>query len=46
METTGIWILDWIKEDEYYLCVLPSVAFTTTIFAYITWWQMKLFRHS
>ncbi len=46
MPYTGNRILDWIKDDEYYCCLLPSTAISTMIFMYINWVAMKYFRHS
>ena len=46
MPYTGNRILDEIKNDEYYCCLLPSTLITTLFFMYINWVAMKYFRHS
>ncbi len=46
MGYTGNKILDWIKDDEYYCCLLPATYFSTFVFVYANWEAMKYFRHS
>ena len=46
MPYTGNKILDWIKDDEYYIFLVPSLAVTLVIFAYWNWVSMKFFRHN
>ena len=46
MPYTGNKILDWIKDDEYYVFLVPSLAVTVIIFAYWNWVSMKFFRHN
>jgi hypothetical protein len=46
MPYTGHKILDWIKDDEYYCCLIPSLLITTSLMMYINWAAMKYFRHS
>ena len=46
MPYTGNRILDWIKEDEYYIFLVPSMIIMTMIFAYWNWVSMKFFRHN
>lgn len=46
MPYTGNQILDWIKDDEYYCCLIPSTIVTTLLFMYVNWVAMKYFRHS
>ncbi len=45
MPFTGNKILDWVKRDEYYICLMPSLLVTGTIFVYFNWLSMKYFRH-
>ena len=46
MPYTGNRILDWIKDDEYYCCLIPSTMISSVLFMYINWVAMKYFRHS
>jgi hypothetical protein len=46
MPYTGNKILDWIKDDEHYIFLVPSMVVTTMIFAYWNWVSMKFFRHN
>ena len=46
MPYTGNKILDWIKDDEYYCCLIPCTMLSTVIFMYFNWVSMKYFRHS
>ena len=46
MPYIGNRILDWIKDDEYYCCLIPSTAISTFMFMYLNWVAMKYFRHS
>jgi hypothetical protein len=39
-------ILDWIKDDEHYIFLVPSMIVTVMIFAYWNWVSMKFFRHN
>lgn len=46
MPYTGNKILDWIKDDEYYCCLLPATIASALVFTYFNWLAMKYFRHS
>ena len=46
MPYTGNKILDWIKDDEHYIFLIPSMVVTIMIFAYWNWVSMKFFRHN
>lgn len=46
MPYTGHKILDWIKDDEYYCCLLPATFVVGVLFTYVNWLSMKYFRHS
>ena len=46
MPYTGNAILDWIKDDEHYIFLVPSMVVTVMIFAYWNWLSMKFFRHN
>ena len=46
MPHTGNMILDWIKDDEYYCCLVPATLASTPLFMYANWVAMKYFRHS
>ena len=46
MGYTGNFILDWIKDDDYYCYLVPATYVTTAFFMYANWTAMKYFRHS
>ena len=46
MPYTGNRMLDWIKDDEHYIFLIPSMVVTIMIFAYWNWVSMKFFRHN
>ena len=46
MPYTGHVILDWIKDDMYYCCLMPCYMLSMTLIAYFNWSSMKLFRHA
>ena len=46
MPYTGNAILDWIKDDEHYIFLMPSMLVLIQVFAYWNWVSMKFFRHS
>eukprot|EP00347_Sterkiella_histriomuscorum_P008243 403345834 len=46
MPYTGNKILDWIKDDEYYCCLIPATICSAAIFTYLNWLAMKYFRQS
>ena len=43
---TGNYLLDFIREDEYYCFLLPLLLPVTVIALYCNWVSMKFFRHS
>ncbi len=46
MPYTGNKILDWIKDDDYYCCLLPCTFLMFYIFSYFNWTSLKYFRHN
>lgn len=46
MPKTGHMLLDWIKEDKYYCCVLPSYLVYCMPLVWFNWTAMKYFRHT
>ena len=46
MPYTGNKLLDSIKDDEYYIFLIPSMLVTIILFAYWNWVSMKFFRHN
>jgi len=44
--STGNYLLDFIKEDEYYCYLVPLLLPVTLITTYGNWVAMKFFRHS
>ena len=46
MPYTGNKVLDWIKDDEHYMFLLPSTMLMMILFGYWNWVSMKFFRHN
>ena len=46
LEPTGNYLLDFIREDQYYCVLLPLMLPVTVIALYCNWVSMKFFRHS
>ena len=46
MPYTGNRVLDWFKDDEHYIFLVPSMYVTLVLFAYWNWVSMKFFRHN
>ena len=46
MPETGHIILDWIKNDMYYCCVVPCYIMCMLPIIYFNWASMKYFRHA
>ena len=46
MPRTGHVILDWIKDDMYYCCVVPCYLVWMVPIIYFNWASMKYFRHA
>ena len=46
MPYTGNKMLDYIKDDEHYMYLIPSITIVFVIFAYWNWVSMKFFRHN
>ena len=46
VQRTGHKFLDWVKEDTYYCCTLPSYLLIMLIISYFNWAAMKYFRHA
>ena len=46
MPHTGHRALDWIKDDYYYCCAIPSWVLLIWAFIYPNWVAMKYFRHN
>ena len=34
---TGNWLIDWLREDQYYCLLVPLTLPVTLLFAYFTW---------
>ncbi|KAI9209406.1 phosphatidylinositol N-acetylglucosaminyltransferase subunit Y [Polychytrium aggregatum] len=41
---TGIWVLDWVKDDTYYCLLLPILGPVMVYFVFFNWLGMKFFR--
>ena len=46
VQHTGHKILDWVKDDTYYCCAIPSYLMIMVIIVYFNWSAMKYFRHA
>ena len=46
MPYTGHIMLDWIKDESYYIAALPSYLLTCAGLAAWNWFSMKFFRHT
>jgi len=44
-ETSWPW-LDWIKHDDYYGLLMPSLLIATWLAFYLNWLGLKFFRHN
>lgn len=45
MPDTGHLVLDWIKHDYYYCCLVPSYLLLIPFIGFLNWCAMKFFRH-
>ena len=43
---TGNWLIDWLREDDYYCLLLPLTVPVTLVASYLTWFTNKLFQHN
>ena len=41
-----VWILDAIKDDEYYCILLPMTIVPSVLVLYLNWLGMKFYRHN
>ena len=42
---TGHWLLDWMREDEYYSALVPLTLVPVAVLAkYLSWFTNQLFR--
>ena len=46
MPFTGHQVLDFIKNDKYYIALLPSWILFTVMITWVNWVSMKYFRHT
>ena len=46
MPQTDHVILDWIKDDLFYCCIVPSYMMCMLPLLYFNWSSMKYFRHA
>ena len=46
MPRTGHALLDWVKDDTYYCCIIPCYFGCMLPFVYLNWLSMKYFRHA
>lgn len=43
---TGNWLIDWLREDQYYCLLLPLTVPVTVVAIYLKWFTHKLFQHN
>ena len=43
---TGNWLIDWLREDQYYCLLVPLTVPVTLVASYLTWFTNKLFQHN
>ena len=43
---TGNWLIDWLREDQYYCLLVPLTLPVTLLFANFTWFTNALFQHN
>ena len=47
MRPTGYWLVDWMREDQYYCILVPLSAVPITQLArYLRWFTNSLFRYN
>jgi phosphatidylinositol N-acetylglucosaminyltransferase subunit Y len=46
MPYTGNVVLDWIKDDKYYVQVFPAWCLVIIVLVWLNWLSMKFFRHT
>lgn len=43
---TGHYLLDWVRDDNYYCLLVPCTWVVTLLAVYLNWLGMKYFRHN
>ena len=43
---TGNWLLDWLREDQYYCLLVPLTLPVTLVASYFTWFTNVLFQRN
>ena len=43
---TGIFMLDWIKQDTYFCYLIPLALPTSYVFIYVNWLAMRVFENN
>mmetsp|Transcript_6741 Transcript_6741/g.12797 ORF Transcript_6741/g.12797 Transcript_6741/m.12797 type:complete len:114 (-) Transcript_6741:279-620(-) len=46
LPSTGIWLLDCIREDMYFCLLVPMLIPVTLMKVYCSWVSMKFFKHA
>ena len=46
MPDTGIFLLDYIKHDQYFCFFLPLSVLPTYLFVYVNWLSLTYFQHN
>ena len=43
---TGNWLVDWMREDQYYCLLVPLTVPVTLLFTFCAWFTNMLFQHN
>lgn len=43
---TGIFLIDWIKQDTYFCYLIPLALPTAYVFIYINWLSLRVFENN
>ena len=43
---TSNWLIDWLREDQYYCLLLPLTVPVTLVVSYLKWFTSTLFQHN
>ena len=46
MPNTGVYLLDYIKHDQYFCFLLPLSVLPTYLYIYVNWLSLTYFRHN
>jgi len=46
LPVTGIFLLDWIRQDTYFCYLIPLALPTSYIFIYVNWLSLRVFENN